>query len=274
MSAQLAPGSPLLKPSCWWEQDSNAGPPALKSTALTTRPLYPVMWSIDCPIRSARLIRSAWFAADVTGAAIRVAQAADVTWPGAGDAGDIRAAHVDHPHPACAPVTQRDHVQTAAPEAVHYRWRARGGMGEAGGRGGGGGGDLRAAQVDHPHPARAPVTQRDHVQTTTPEAVHYRWRPGGGVGSLPFPVIPLSTNSGLIGWVPHCDTLHALIRDYREKKKILLNIEHRIMLRVSHTDVTSVGQRQFTLTSLPLKFIFDVTSAQMRLRSLPVRQQK
>lgn len=45
-------------------------------------------------------------------------------------------------------------------------------------------------------------------------------------------MIPLSTNSGLIGWVPHCDTLHALIRDYREKKKILLNIEHRIMLRV------------------------------------------
>jgi FKBP12-rapamycin complex-associated protein len=45
-------------------------------------------------------------------------------------------------------------------------------------------------------------------------------------------VIPLSTNSGLIGWVPHCDTLHSLIRDYRDKKKILLNIEHRIMLRV------------------------------------------
>ena len=48
-----------------------------------------------------------------------------------------------------------------------------------------------------------------------------------------YAVIPLSTNSGLIGWVPHCDTLHSLIRDYREKKKILLNIEHRIMLRVS-----------------------------------------
>lgn len=52
-----------------------------------------------------------------------------------------------------------------------------------------------------------------------------------------YAVIPLSTNSGLIGWVPHCDTLHALIRDYREKKKILLNIEHRIMLRVRATIV-------------------------------------
>merc|ERR1739842_152327 len=26
-----------------------------------------------------------------------------------------------------------------------------------------------------------------------------------------FAVVPLSTNSGLIGWVPHCDTLHLLI---------------------------------------------------------------
>lgn len=48
-----------------------------------------------------------------------------------------------------------------------------------------------------------------------------------------YAVIPLSTNSGLIGWVPHCDTLHTLIKDYRERKKILLNIEHRIMLRMA-----------------------------------------
>ena len=47
-----------------------------------------------------------------------------------------------------------------------------------------------------------------------------------------YPVIPLSPNSGLIGWVPHCDTLHALIRDYRETHKIMLNIEHRVMHQV------------------------------------------
>ncbi|XP_002042098.2 serine/threonine-protein kinase Tor [Drosophila sechellia] len=45
-----------------------------------------------------------------------------------------------------------------------------------------------------------------------------------------YAVIPLSTNSGLIGWVPHCDTLHTLIRDYRDKKKVPLNQEHRTML--------------------------------------------
>ena len=48
-----------------------------------------------------------------------------------------------------------------------------------------------------------------------------------------FSVVPLSTNSGLIGWVPQSDTLHALIRDYREKKKVQLNVEHRIMQRMA-----------------------------------------
>lgn len=48
-----------------------------------------------------------------------------------------------------------------------------------------------------------------------------------------YAVIPLSTNSGLIGWVPHCDTLHTLIRDYREKRRKMLNSEHREMLKMS-----------------------------------------
>jgi FKBP12-rapamycin complex-associated protein len=48
-----------------------------------------------------------------------------------------------------------------------------------------------------------------------------------------YSVVPLSPNSGLIGWVPHCDTIHSLIRDYRDKKKIMLNIEHRLMLQTS-----------------------------------------
>ncbi|TPX35002.1 hypothetical protein SmJEL517_g02512 [Synchytrium microbalum] len=48
-----------------------------------------------------------------------------------------------------------------------------------------------------------------------------------------YPVIPLSPQSGLIGWVPNCDTLHTLIRDYRESRKILLNIEHRLMLQMA-----------------------------------------
>lgn len=37
-------------------------------------------------------------------------------------------------------------------------------------------------------------------------------------------------HAGLIGWVPNCDTLHTLIRDYRESRKVPLNVEHRLML--------------------------------------------
>ncbi|KAL6771425.1 TOR1 [Auxenochlorella protothecoides x Auxenochlorella symbiontica] len=45
-----------------------------------------------------------------------------------------------------------------------------------------------------------------------------------------YAVIPLSPNSGLIGWVPNTDTLHSLIREYRDARKIPLNVEHRLML--------------------------------------------
>ncbi|THC91833.1 hypothetical protein EYZ11_008703 [Aspergillus tanneri] len=48
-----------------------------------------------------------------------------------------------------------------------------------------------------------------------------------------FPAIPLSQNSGLLGWVSNNDTLHALIKEYRESRRILLNIEHRIMLQMA-----------------------------------------
>ena len=49
-------------------------------------------------------------------------------------------------------------------------------------------------------------------------------------------LLTYNTNTVLIirpGWVPHCDTLHVLIRDWREKKKIILTIEHRLMTRMA-----------------------------------------
>lgn len=48
-----------------------------------------------------------------------------------------------------------------------------------------------------------------------------------------YAVIPLSPNSGLIGWVRNCDTMHALIREYRESRRIPLNAEHKIMQNVA-----------------------------------------
>lgn len=47
-----------------------------------------------------------------------------------------------------------------------------------------------------------------------------------------YPVIPLAPNAGLLGWVQDTDTLHILVKDYRDSRKILLNIEYRLMLQV------------------------------------------
>ena len=44
-----------------------------------------------------------------------------------------------------------------------------------------------------------------------------------------YVVIPLNANSGLIGWVPNCDTLHVLIKEYRSTYKIIQNIEYKLM---------------------------------------------
>ena len=48
-----------------------------------------------------------------------------------------------------------------------------------------------------------------------------------------YSVVPLAPNAGLIGWVQGADTLHGLIRDFRESRKVLLDIERRLMLQVS-----------------------------------------
>ncbi|KAG8958873.1 phosphatidylinositol kinase- protein kinase tor1 [Tulasnella sp. 419] len=48
-----------------------------------------------------------------------------------------------------------------------------------------------------------------------------------------YPVIPLAPNAGLLGWVQDSDTLHVLVRDYRDSRKILLNIEYRLMLQMA-----------------------------------------
>ena len=45
-----------------------------------------------------------------------------------------------------------------------------------------------------------------------------------------FSVIPLSQNTGLISWLPQCDTMHTLIKNYRESRGTPLSLEHRFML--------------------------------------------
>lgn len=50
-------------------------------------------------------------------------------------------------------------------------------------------------------------------------------------------MLPPNTTStlltGLISWVPNCDTLHDLIRSYRESRKIMLDVENKLILQVA-----------------------------------------
>ena len=48
-----------------------------------------------------------------------------------------------------------------------------------------------------------------------------------------YAVTPLSHDAGVVGWVPNCDTMHALIREYRDVRKILFNIEQRLMVQMA-----------------------------------------
>ncbi|KAI9352104.1 armadillo-type protein [Obelidium mucronatum] len=55
-----------------------------------------------------------------------------------------------------------------------------------------------------------------------------------------YSVTPLSEISGLIGFVPNCDTLNQIIKDYRENRKIILNIEQKLMseMNPNHESLT------------------------------------
>lgn len=47
-----------------------------------------------------------------------------------------------------------------------------------------------------------------------------------------YPIAPLSHNCGIVGWVPNCDTLHTLIKDYRQSK-VPLSLEHQAMHQIA-----------------------------------------
>lgn len=50
-----------------------------------------------------------------------------------------------------------------------------------------------------------------------------------GLRIVRYSVLPLSNNSGLIGWVENCDTLNQLVKKYREQKGLRLNVENKIL---------------------------------------------
>lgn len=48
------------------------------------------------------------------------------------------------------------------------------------------------------------------------------------LGIVRYSVLPLSNNSGLIGWVQNCDTMNQLIKQYREAKNVRLLLEAKL----------------------------------------------
>jgi len=43
-----------------------------------------------------------------------------------------------------------------------------------------------------------------------------------------YSIIPLTLNTGLIGWVENCDTLNELIKEYRQMNKIRMYVEKEL----------------------------------------------
>jgi serine/threonine-protein kinase mTOR len=57
-----------------------------------------------------------------------------------------------------------------------------------------------------------------------------RWTRGRGLSIVRYSVLPLSNNSGVIGWVENCDTLNALVRQYREARDVKMSVELKLLL--------------------------------------------
>ncbi|KAJ1818555.1 phosphatidylinositol kinase- protein kinase tor1, partial [Coemansia sp. RSA 2599] len=59
-----------------------------------------------------------------------------------------------------------------------------------------------------------------------------------------FPVTPLSSNSGLIGFYPNCENMHEIIQNYREAHHLPLNLEQRMAQQFSpNWDTLTVLQK-------------------------------
>jgi serine/threonine-protein kinase mTOR len=57
-----------------------------------------------------------------------------------------------------------------------------------------------------------------------------RWTRGRGLSIVRYSVLPLSNNSGVIGWVENCDTLNALVKQYREARDVKMSVEHKLLM--------------------------------------------
>lgn len=81
-------------------------------------------------------------------------------------------------------------------------------------------------------------------------------------------MVPLSSEGGLVGWVHNCDTLHGLIKDYRDSKGINMMLEHSLMVREA-CDGRALDQSKFDRLTVPQKIeAFEYALSQTRGQDL------
>ena len=68
-----------------------------------------------------------------------------------------------------------------------------------------------------------------------------------------YSVLPLSYNTGIIGWVSNCDTLHQLIKEQRSKNNILPTIEYRTIFYYNHNFESSSFLKKIEIFEESLK---------------------
>ncbi|ELP86268.1 serine/threonine protein kinase TOR1, putative [Entamoeba invadens IP1] len=76
-----------------------------------------------------------------------------------------------------------------------------------------------------------------------------------------YDVIPLSSMSGLIGWVPHSDTLHQVVKEYRSAKNISVDAEKIICTKM-------IANKFDTLSALKKLEIFENVLEQSKDREM------
>ncbi|KAJ1844108.1 phosphatidylinositol kinase- protein kinase tor1, partial [Coemansia sp. RSA 486] len=71
-----------------------------------------------------------------------------------------------------------------------------------------------------------------------------------------YPVTPLSSNSGLIGFYPNCENIHEIIQNYRDAHHQILNLEQRLAQQFSpNWDTLTILQKvesfEYALSNTP-----------------------
>ncbi|KPI85294.1 phosphatidylinositol 3-kinase (tor2) putative (TOR2) [Leptomonas seymouri] len=85
----------------------------------------------------------------------------------------------------------------------------------------------------------------------------------GGFQIQRYSVTPLKDNVGIIGWVDRCDTLHEVVKRYRERRSIPVELEMRMLDQIVTFDNSKVYDYLTIMSKVEvMEFLADHTSGQ------------